>query len=142
MKEIEGKYSRAMIYTDVVDEKSIEQVPLLCDQPFTEGARIRMIPDIHAGAGCTIGTMMTITDKIVPNLVGVDIGCGMYAILLEETSIDYAKLDDTIRAFVPFGREVRPENHAYVKEIPLKELRCLRMVNDTRAERSAGVTIL
>ncbi len=138
MKEIQGKFSQAKIYTDVVDEKSLEQVQLLCDQPFTEGARIRMMPDIHAGAGCTIGTTMTITDKIVPNLVGVDIGCGMYAIQLEETSIDYAKLDDTIRACIPFGREVRTENHAYVKEIPLKELRCLRMVNDRRAQRSVG----
>lgn len=138
MKEIQGKFSQAKIYTDVVDEKSLEQVQQLCDQPFTEGARIRMMPDIHAGAGCTIGTTMTITDKIVPNLVGVDIGCGMYAIQLEETSIDYAKLDDTIRACIPFGREVRTENHAYVKEIPLKELRCLRMVNDRRAQRSVG----
>ena len=138
MKEIQGKFSQAKIYTDVVDEKSLEQVQLLCDQPFTEGARIRMMPDIHAGAGCTIGTTMTITDKIVPNLVGVDIGCGMYAIQLEETSIDYAKLDDTIRACIPYGREVRPEKHPYVKEIPLGELRCLRAVNDRRAQRSVG----
>ena len=138
MKEIQGKFSQAKIYTDVVDEKSLEQVQLLCDQPFTEGARIRMMPDIHAGAGCTIGTTMTITDKIVPNLVGVDIGCGMYAIQLEETSIDYAKLDDTIRACIPYGREVRPEKHPYVKEIPLSELRCLRAVNDRRAQRSVG----
>ena len=138
MKEIQGKFGQAKIYTDVVDEKSLEQVQLLCDQPFTEGARIRMMPDIHAGAGCTIGTTMTITDKIVPNLVGVDIGCGMYALQLEETSIDYAKLDDTIRACIPYGREVRPANHPYVKEIPLNELRCLRIVNDRRAQRSVG----
>ena len=75
MKTVNGKYNSALIYTDVVDDTSIEQVQLLCDQPFTEGSKIRMMPDIHAGAGCTIGTTMTLTDKIVPNLVGVDIGC-------------------------------------------------------------------
>ena len=138
MKEIEGKYSKALIYTNVVDEKSIEQVQLLCDQPFTEGARIRMMPDIHAGAGCTIGTTMTITDKIVPNLVGVDIGCGMYALQLEEMSIDYAKLDETIRAHVPFGREVRQEIHEYARGVPIEELRCLRSINERRARHSVG----
>lgn len=138
MKTIQGKFNSAVIFTDVVDESSLAQVQLLCDQPFTEGAHIRMMPDIHAGAGCTIGTTMTITDKIVPNLVGVDIGCGMYAIELEQTQMDYAKLDETIRAHVPFGREVRPEKHEFTNEIDLTELRCYRMVNDRRAIRSIG----
>ena len=138
MKTIQGKFNSAVIFTDVVDESSLAQVQLLCDQAFTEGAHIRMMPDIHAGAGCTIGTTMTITDKIVPNLVGVDIGCGMYAIELEQTQMDYAKLDETIRAHVPFGREVRPEKHEFTNEIDLTELRCYRMVNDRRAIRSIG----
>ncbi|MBQ1926519.1 MAG: RtcB family protein [Proteobacteria bacterium] len=138
MKTIQGKFNSAVIFTDVVDESSLAQVQLLCDQAFTEGAHIRMMPDIHAGAGCTIGTTMTITDKIVPNLVGVDIGCGMYAIELEQTQMDYAKLDETIRAHVPFGREVRPEKHEFANEIDLTELRCYRMVNDRRAIRSIG----
>ena len=138
MKTIQGKFSSAVIFTDVVDETSLAQVQLLCDQPFTEGAHIRMMPDIHAGAGCTIGTTMTIQDKIVPNLVGVDIGCGMYALELEQTQIDYAKLDETIRTHVPFGREIRPEKHEFAKEIELTELRCYRMVNDRRAIRSIG----
>jgi len=113
-------------------------VRLLCDQPFTEGAHIRMMPDIHAGVGCTIGTTMTIRDKIVPNLVGVDIGCGMYAIELEETDIDYAKLDETIRAHVPCGQAVREVRHEYAKDIPLEDLRCYRMINDRRAQRAVG----
>ena len=138
MKEVQGKFNHALIYTDVVDDKSIEQVQMLCDQPFTEGARIRMMPDIHAGAGCTIGTTMTIQDKIVPNLVGVDIGCGMLAIQLEETTIDYARLDDTIRAHVPYGREVRNQIHEYLTKVPLGDLRCLRSINRRRAELSIG----
>lgn len=77
MKEVSGKYNTAKVFTDVIDEKSLQQVKVLCDQEFTAGSKIRLMPDVHAGAGCTIGTTMTIKDKIVPNLVGVDIGCGM-----------------------------------------------------------------
>ena len=77
MIEVSGKYNSAKIFTDVVDQASIAQVILLCSQEFAQGSRIRMMPDIHAGAGCTVGTTMTIRDKVVPNLVGVDIGCGM-----------------------------------------------------------------
>ena len=77
MLEVKGKYNEAKIFTDVVDETSVAQVTLLLNQEFAAGSRIRMMPDIHAGAGCTIGTTMTITDKVIPNLVGVDIGCGM-----------------------------------------------------------------
>ena len=74
MKEVIGKYSTAKVFTDNVDEVSLKQIETLCNQEFTTGAKIRLMPDVHAGAGCTIGTTMTITDKIVPNLVGVDIG--------------------------------------------------------------------
>ena len=84
MIEIKGKYNEAKIFTDVVDSASIAQVQELCNQEFTAGSRIRLMPDIHAGAGCTIGTTMTITDKVVPNLVGVDIGCGMETIRIRE----------------------------------------------------------
>lgn len=77
MIELQGKYNTAKIFTDVIDDASVSQVLLLLNQEFVQGSRIRMMPDIHAGTGCTIGTTMTITDKIVPNLVGVDIGCGM-----------------------------------------------------------------
>lgn len=80
MIELKGKYNEAKIYTDIVDEASIAQVMLLLNQEFASGSKIRLMPDIHAGAGCTIGTTMTIHDKVVPNLVGVDIGCGMEAL--------------------------------------------------------------
>ena len=75
MLEVSGKYNQAKIFTDVVDQASIAQVIELCNQEFTAGSRIRLMPDVHAGAGCTVGTTMTITDRVVPNLVGVDIGC-------------------------------------------------------------------
>ena len=77
MIELRGKFAQALVFTDVVDQESISQVIGLLNQPYAQGSRVRMMPDIHAGAGCTVGTTMTISDKVCPNLVGVDIGCGM-----------------------------------------------------------------
>ena len=96
MIELKGKYNEARIFTDVVDEASISQVLLLLNQEFAAGSRIRLMPDIHAGAGCTIGTTMTIQDAIVPNLVGVDIGCGMETIRIKEKHLELQKLDKLI----------------------------------------------
>ena len=96
MIELQGKFASAKVFTDAVDEESIAQVQSLLDQPYAEESRIRMMPDIHAGAGCTIGTTMTVGDKICPNLVGVDIGCGMETILIKERHIEPEKLDVVI----------------------------------------------
>lgn len=138
MKEVKGKYNTAKIFTDVVDEKSIEQVKLLCDQPFVEGSKIRMMPDIHAGAGCTIGTTMTITDKVVPNLVGVDIGCGMLCVQLKEKEIDFEKLDKVIREHIPSGFNVRDKAHNYALDFPFDDLYCRDWINADRAIMSIG----
>ena len=105
MLELQGKFGTAKVFTDVVDNESISQVINLLNQPYIEGSKVRMMPDIHAGAGCTIGTTMTIKDKICPNLVGVDIGCGMETIRIKETHIEPQKLDKVIRAGVPSGFE-------------------------------------
>ena len=80
--EIKGKVNTALCYAKVVEDEAIEQIKRMCDYEFTEGSRIRIMPDVHAGKGCTIGTTMTIVDKAVPNIVGVDIGCGMYTVNL------------------------------------------------------------
>lgn len=138
MKEVTGKYNTAKIFTDVVDEKSIDQVKLLCDQEFVQGSKIRMMPDIHAGAGCTIGTTMTITDKICPNLVGVDIGCGMHVTKLDVKEIDFEKLDKVIRERIPCGFNVRQNIHQYVRNLRLTELDCYHEVNIDRAYHSLG----
>lgn len=138
MIELKGKYNCAKIFTDVVDEASIAQVLELCNQEFTKNQAIRMMPDIHAGAGCTIGTTMTISDKIVPNLVGVDIGCGMYAVQLEETEIDFEKLDNVIREYVPAGMNIRNTPHNFVKFLKLHYLHCYKNIDANRAELSIG----
>ena len=113
MIQVNGKHNHAIIYTDVVDEASIAQVQELCNQEFTASQRIRLMPDIHAGAGCTIGTTMTISDKVVPNLVGVDIGCGMAVVVLRERHIELEKLDKVIRQYVPAGFEIRNSKHRF-----------------------------
>lgn len=122
MLEVKGKHNTAKVFTDVVDEKSLQQIQVLCDQEFTKGAKIRLMPDVHAGAGCTIGTTMTIKDKIVPNLVGVDIGCGMETLIIHKDSeaskkFDPAILDTIIRKNIPCGYDVRKFTHKYVDEV-------------------------
>ena len=138
MIEIQGKYNSAKIFTQVVDDASLAQVRLLCDQSFTAGSRIRLMPDIHAGAGCTIGTTMTITDRVVPNLVGVDIGCGMETVRLRETRLELQKLDKLIQAQIPSGFDIRATPHPYLEQIDLSSLCCARHVDLRRAERSIG----
>ena len=138
MIEIRGKYNEAKIFTDVVDSASIAQVQELCNQEFTAGSRIRLMPDIHAGAGCTIGTTMTITDKVVPNLVGVDIGCGMETTRIREGHIELQKLDKLIYEKIPSGFSIRDRAHRYLSQIDLNELCCARHVDLLRAEKSIG----
>ena len=138
MIELKGKYAEALVYTDVVDAASISQVINLLNQPYAQGSRVRMMPDIHAGAGCTVGTTMTIRDMICPNLVGVDIGCGMETVRLREKRMELQKLDKLIRAEIPSGFAIRGKAHHYVKKIDLQELCCAHHIDMNRAEKSIG----
>lgn len=138
MIELQGKYNKAKVFTDVVDEASISQVIRLLNQEFVSDSKIRLMPDIHAGAGCTVGTTMTVTDKIVPNLVGVDIGCGMETIRVKEKHIELQKLDKLIYEKIPSGFNVREKTHRYYKEINLEDLYCYQYIDPRRAEKSMG----
>ena len=99
MLEIIGKVNTAICYAKVIEAEAVEQIQRMCDYEFTQGSKIRIMPDVHAGKGCTIGTTMTVHDKVVPNIVGVDIGCGMYTIDLGYTDIDFKKLDEAAMAY-------------------------------------------
>lgn len=138
MKEIFGKYNSAKIFTDKVEEFAVTQIQNLCDQKFIEGSKIRIMPDVHAGAGCTIGTTMTIKDKVVPNLVGVDIGCGMETIVLEQKEIDLEALDNLIYEKIPSGINIRDNVHPYSADFDINNLRCKKFINEYRALRSIG----
>lgn len=138
MIELKGKYGEAKVFTDVVDQDSIAQVISLLNQPYAQGSRIRLMPDIHAGAGCTIGTTMTIRDKICPNLVGVDIGCGMETIRIKEKHIELQKLDKLIRQEIPSGFAIRTKPHRYSNQVDPEALHCAKYVDLNRAYRSIG----
>lgn len=138
MIELNGKYNTAKVFTDVIDSASVSQIIEFCSQEFTVGEKIRMMPDVHAGMGCVIGTTMTITDKIVPNLVGVDIGCGMETVLVKEKHIELQQLDKLIYAKIPSGFSIRSKPHKYADQIDICELRCAGKIDLRRAERSLG----
>ncbi|MCL1897170.1 MAG: RtcB family protein, partial [Clostridiales bacterium] len=138
MITIKGEYAEAKIFTDEVEDSAAGQIQKLCDQPFAAGSSIRIMPDVHAGAGCAIGTTMTIQDKVVPNLVGVDIGCGMETVRLREKRVELPKLDSLIHERVPAGMDVRQAPHRYLEEIELWALRCADVVNTSRGELSLG----
>ena len=124
MFELKGKYATAKVFADDVESESISQVIQFLNQPIAQGQTIRMMPDIHPGSGCTIGTTMTITDKVVANLVGSDIGCGMEVVYLDCDEIDFKRLDDIVRTRVPHGYDKRAVPHRFMKDIDLTELKC------------------
>lgn len=138
MIELKGKYNTAKVFTDNIEQTAISQIIELCNQGFTKESKIRIMPDTHAGSGCTIGTTMTIKDKVVPNLVGVDIGCGMYCVKLKEKEIDFLQLDKTIRQYVPSGQNVRETYHKLSNNVNLKALKCINYINLDRALKSIG----
>lgn len=138
MVTIQGQYNTAICYTNELEGAALEQIQAVCNQSEFTDCKIRIMPDVHAGKGCTIGTTMTIRDKIVPGMVGVDIGCGMETVELEEREIDFEKLDALIRREIPFGREIRDIPHPLNSEIDLTQLRCAGQVNLDRAMHSIG----
>ena len=132
---IPGTYETATCFATCIEEAAIDQIRAMCDQPFTEGAHVRIMPDAHAGVGCTIGTTMHVTDKAVPNIVGVDIGCGMYTVDLGRHPIDLPAFDEACHA-VPSGFNVWEGRK---ERFDLTELRCYRALRDTkRLQRSLG----
>lgn len=135
MIEIKGKVNTAICYATVVEDEAIEQICRMCDHDFTADSKIRIMPDVHAGKGCTIGTTMTIEDKAVPNVVGVDIGCGMYTVELGKIDIDFVKVDEAAH-FIPSGRDVW---EGRMERFDLTGLRCYRNLKQAkRLERSLG----
>ena len=140
MFDLNGKYTTARIFTDNIENEAISQIYELCNQEFVKDCKVRIMPDVHAGKGCTIGTTMEIKDKVVPNLVGVDISCGILCIRLKEKEIDFQKLDDIIRKYVPSGMNVREKaiDSSEIRKIGLQKLKCINNINMDRAEKSLG----
>ena len=125
------------IFTDNIEPEALNQIYTLVKQPDFADCKVRIMPDVHAGAGCVIGFTADLGDKVIPNIVGVDIGCGMRTVELGQIDIDFAALDSAIREHIPSGREVRKSE--YVRFDMLDELRCYRHLKDIgRIKRSIG----
>ena len=135
MIEIIGNFNTAKCFATTLEDGAREQIQAVCDTEAFAASRIRIMPDVHAGKGCTIGTTMTVHDKIVPSMVGVDIGCGMYTVYLGKIDIDFERVDE-VAHFIPSGRNVWDGRE---ERFDLTALRCYRSLKDTkRLERSLG----
>ena len=137
MIELKGTYGTAKVFTNEVEDTAITQIKELLEQDFIKDSKIRIMPDVHAGMGCTIGTTLTITDKVVPNLVGVDIGCGMLTIPLEKTEIDLPKFDKQIKRSIPSGAGVYHKEAKY--DFPdIQNLMCYKYIKTSNVDRMIG----
>ncbi len=138
MKIVKGIYAEAKIFTDDVEGYAEAQVKMICDNEVAKGSRICMMPDIHPGKIAPIGLSMTVTDKIIPQLLGVDIGCGMTCVKLNKNNAEFQKLDRVIRENVPSGFAIRQTPHHMAEELPYERLHCIRHINRQKADRSLG----
>ena len=144
MIQLNGKYAQAYIMCDETMEKSMveevakSQVKMICDNEVSQGAKIRVMPDVHPGKVGPIGLTMTVGEKILPSLVGIDIGCGMLAVKLGKIRNDFMKLDTVIRDNVPVGFALRKDVHAYADRIELNNLKCFSHIRSEKALLSLG----
>ena len=137
MLKVKGKYAEAEVFADNIDDDVIEQIKELCNMPFAEECKVRIMPDTHKGTGCVIGFTADLKDKVIPNIVGVDIGCGMLTVNIGKNEIDFEKLDEAIHKNIPSGKNVHKGR--IVRFDKLKDLKCYRSLKDTkRIERSIG----
>ena len=141
MYRIKGKYNEAVVYTSAIEEAAMEQLQTLCDMEIYKDSKIRIMPDVHAGAGCTIGTTMTLHGAVTPNMVGVDIGCGMETVMIKEKEIDFEKLDQLIKEQIPSGMNVRSRKHINADKTDVFNLKCLNRVEQLEKELKAIGTL-
>lgn len=138
MFDIIGKYNSATIYAKSVDNESYSQVLAMCNMEELKNCKIKMMPDMHAAEGCTVGTSMTVEDKLNPSYVGGDIGCGMQVYKLSDSEIDFEALDQCIRSYIPSGGAIHERATAGVKQVPLKKLYCFDNIKYDIITRSFG----
>ena len=129
MITIENTINSAIVYADSIDPGAEGLIRALCGSPISKNSKIRIMPDVHPGKGCAIGTTMTLTDTVAPGLVGTDIGCGMTGCQVSGKRIELQKLDTLIRDTVPSGRSVRKKLHRFAEQAELDSLLCARHIH-------------
>ncbi len=138
MKTVKGIYAEAKIFTDDVEDYAQAQVKMICDNEIADGSTICMMPDIHPGKIGPIGLSMTVTDKVIPQLLGVDIGCGITCVKLNKNNVEFQKLDRVIRENVPSGFNTRKDPLYMADEFSYERLHCIRHIDRQKAGRSLG----
>lgn len=138
MEMINGKYTQAKVFTDDMEPYARAQLQMICDNPVSAGSRVRVMPDVHPGKVGTIGLTMTIRDRVIPHLLGVDIGCGMTCVVLKAKRLEFQKLDTVIRERVPSGFQIRQKAHRMSDSFDMEKLYCYRNINQGKAELSLG----
>ncbi len=138
MITIKGTYAEAQVFTDVLDSSSEGLITALCNCIITEKSKIRVMPDVHPGKGCAVGMTMTISNRVAPGLVGVDIGCGMSVAKIKAKGLELQKLDKLIHSKIPAGFSIRENAHRFAAETRLDELRCIRHIRRDKALCGVG----
>lgn len=138
MNTIKGKFAEAIIYTDDVEDYALAQIKMLCDNEVSKNSKIRIMPDVHVGKVCTIGLTMTINDKVIPNLIGIDIGCGMTLARIKGKKVELQKLDKAIKENIPAGFDIRKKPHRLAEEFDFSQLHCERHIQKNKAMLSLG----
>lgn len=138
MKIINGVYTSAKIFTDTIEDYALSQIQMLCDNEAFAGSTVRVMPDVHPGKVGTIGFTATVRNRILPEVVGIDIGCGVTLALLKQKKTEFQKLDAVIRERIPTGSAVRKKIHRFAEELPLEQLRCFRQIQKERVQASLG----
>ena len=138
MKIVNGIYTSAKIFTDTIEDYAMAQIQQLCDFPAFQGCKIRVMPDVHPGKVGTIGFTAIMGDKLLPNVVGIDIGCGVTVAKLKQKRMEFQKLDTVIRENVPAGYRIRKAAHRFSDAAMLSNLRCRRHIHEEKARLSLG----
>lgn len=138
MQKIIGKYSSAMVYSDTAEDYAVAQVKVICDNSTALGSKVRVMPDVHPGHIGPVGLSMTVNDKVMPGLVGSDIGCGVSYLKIRKTNIEFQKLDKVIRESVPSGESIRKTPHRFSDDFDINDLICRKHINENKAKLSLG----
>lgn len=138
MITITNSYNTAIVYTDQLDSGAEGLLRALCGSPLSKDSRIRIMPDVHAGKGCAVGTTMTVRDRVAPGLVGADIGCGMEVFKVSGKRLELQKLDKLVREKIPSGRAIRTVPHRFAERAGLDKLRCAHHIQKDKAQCSIG----
>lgn len=138
MKIVTGTYSSAKIFTDNVEEYTLAQIQMICDNEAAKDSQICVMPDVHPGKVGPVGLSMTIGKRVLPNLIGVDMGCGMSMIQIKDRRVEWQKLDTAIRGKIPAGFEIRNKPHQLGSESDFSQLLCERHINEEKAACSIG----